>query len=1324
MGKTRESSLIFILIGLLVVCGLLVWFFAKKGDDSPADSSVTEVSSEIVSVKDSSVELKDGEFSITDDLKTWLNPSNLPVLEGAVLKAKVKDVTIEKIISLEITADGQSLKERLVLDGDGGNFEGKLVVKGDYLTVKEMTIQGDLEIGSGVNNSFYLDSTTVRGDTVISEVSDPEDPTAVFTDSDLQSVTIARDGAILEFKGSTRATEIIFAANATLKTALEEAVPSVNILGGVSEVQIYCHVDDMLIDTTAEELTVNGEGNISAVTIESDGIVRFNMVGNIERMEITSPEARIILGKNTTIDELILPEGLAVGEVVLNYDDVKGNIKNPAGTEQEPAGAVHASQPSIIKNPSSQTVAYGSNFSISVDAKVNEGTLSYQWQISKDGGKTWTNIPGATGKSYTNIGVENGSSYRCIVTNTNKDATGNKTASVTSVAAHIIVKNAVSEMEVISQPAKLRYFAGEKLDLSGLSVKLTYWNGETEVVGFSKFAGKGLSVKPENGSILSKNDIGPVVISERSGQKAYSNSLIVDEIVLESIVIKTLPHKTIYKVGERLDLTGLVVEGIYNNGKSQRILISADDVFGFDSSKPSDKQVIHVGPVFGKIATFEIKIGKADGPGLEGVVTANDQDNTLTGLTDAMEFSTDGGKTWTRYSGESGNLPDLTGNIILLVRVAETDTHAAGPIQSFTFTEAILVKEIIVTSTGDKDRVLFGNTLKMKAEVKPAHATNKEIIWSVENGTGAATINADGLLTATKVGTVTVKATARDGSKVVGTKEILILPITVDIAAIEGVLVPVTGEIPVSKIKETDQFTGTVTWSPADSPFAPEKIYTATITLTAKEGYTLSGVSENLFTVEGATTVTNEADSGVITVVFPATSIMNEFAGGKGTADDPWQIAKPYQLDNLRNYLGEEHKDKHFILVDNIDLSGYASVQDEEGQGWVPIGDKWIDKFMGTLNGNGFTISNLYINRPEKDYVGLFGYCFNAFIYDVHLVNVDVTGYWYVGGLAGTVTSSDIASVKMFGTVKGTGSFVGGLAGWIEGSGSTVTDVQSDCDVSGDDNTGGLLGYSEALVMNAYATGKVSGYDYDSDYIGGLAGKNLGEIRESYATGDVSGMDDVGGLAGYNNGRIKKSHASGNVIGEIYVGGLAGYNNEDGEIMLSYATGSVTGTEYEWDTNAGGLVGCNYGAIFQSFATGDVTGISSVGGLIGFNNGHFVSDTFATGSVKGNNKIGGLIGLSQMAINNSYATGAVYGNELTGGLIGYAAFSYVKAYSSYWDIQTTGQTASSRDTGTGKTTEEMKLKETFSDWDFDYVWDIHPEMNDGYPYLRLEEMPM
>lgn len=99
-------------------------------------------------------------------------------------------------------------------------------------------------------------------------------------------------------------------------------------------------------------------------------------------------------------------------------------------------------------------------------------------------------------------------------------------------------------------------------------------------------------------------------------------------------------------------------------------------------------------------------------------------------------------------------------------------------------------------------------------------------------------------------------------------------PMPVSIAAISGVVAPVRNEVPTAAITETRQYTGTVSWSPAlvGGKFAGGTAYTATITLTAKSGYTFTGVPANFFTVVGATSVNNAENSGVITVVFPATS--------------------------------------------------------------------------------------------------------------------------------------------------------------------------------------------------------------------------------------------------------------------------------------------------------------------------------------------------------------------------------------------------------------------------------------------------------------------
>lgn len=115
-------------------------------------------------------------------------------------------------------------------------------------------------------------------------------------------------------------------------------------------------------------------------------------------------------------------------------------------------------------------------------------------------------------------------------------------------------------------------------------------------------------------------------------------------------------------------------------------------------------------------------------------------------------------------------------------------------------------------------------------------------------------------------------------------------PMMISIAGIPGVTAPATGSTPVAAITATAQYTGTVSWSPAATSFSGGTVYTATITLTPKPGFTLMGVPANFFTVAGAT-ATNAAGSGVVTAVFPATQAAffgGGFAGGGAvTKTDP-----------------------------------------------------------------------------------------------------------------------------------------------------------------------------------------------------------------------------------------------------------------------------------------------------------------------------------------------------------------------------------------------------------------------------------------------------
>ena len=198
-----------------------------------------------------------------------------------------------------------------------------------------------------------------------------------------------------------------------------------------------------------------------------------------------------------------------------------------------------------------------------------------------------------------------------------------------------------------------------------------------------------------------------------------------------------------------------------------------------------------------------------------------------------------------------------------------------------------------------------------------------------------------------------------------------------------------------------------------------------------------------------------------------------------------------------------------------------------DGSGWVPIGTQ-STRFSTTFDGNGHTISGLFINRASTRYVGLFGYIdSSSVIRNTGLLSVNVTGNEYVAGLAGR-NSGDIT------------------ASYASGS------------VTGDNYVGGLVGYNGGTITASYASGSVTG----TNHVGGLVGRNSGgTITASYASGSVTGTGDnyVGGLVGRNSsGTITASYASGSVTGNNYVGGLVGFDNL-GTITASY-----------WDTGTSG----------------------------------------------------------------------------------------------------------------------------------------------------------
>lgn len=331
----------------------------------------------------------------------------------------------------------------------------------------------------------------------------------------------------------------------------------------------------------------------------------------------------------------------------------------------------------------------------------------------------------------------------------------------------------------------------------------------------------------------------------------------------------------------------------------------------------------------------------------------------------------------------------------------------------------------------------------------------------------------------------------------------------------------------------------------------------------------------------------------VLGVLFLYSSFVNAENGTKG---DPYIINDCMELQNMKN-----NRSAHYVLGNDIDCSASASWNG--GSGFEPIG-KDTAKFSGSLNGKGYSISNLTIKRPNDMYNSLLGYVEGpeVVVQNMKIQNIKVLGgAAYVGGLASfTGQYVKVENVEFTGYVEGH-DIVGGLIAYARYT--TIKNVKINADILGEEAVGGIAGTSSNSTIS-YSS--YEGTLHASTKIGGLVGSNLtnANIDHSFAKGNITSFDGVnagkiGGLVGYmTNGVLQDNFSTMNVscVSPCSLDGVGGFvgHIKNGTIERNYSTGLVTSPSvkkggflglYEagtikdsyWDTNSSGLSVSNGG---------------------------------------------------------------------------------------------------------------------------------------------------
>ena len=280
---------------------------------------------------------------------------------------------------------------------------------------------------------------------------------------------------------------------------------------------------------------------------------------------------------------------------------------------------------------------------------------------------------------------------------------------------------------------------------------------------------------------------------------------------------------------------------------------------------------------------------------------------------------------------------------------------------------------------------------------------------------------------------------------------------------------------------------------------------------------------------------------------------LNAFSGsGNGDEDSPYLITSATELNEIRN-----NPEAHYKLMNNIDLTDWIT-ENSSIEGWEPI-----NEFKGVLDGNGYVISGLWIERPETEKIGFFGSVAGAIIKRTGIVipdNKKIVGKKYVGGLVGQTpyTTTEISIDECFvtgGTIESKDQAAGGILGYTSTNSVTVNIrncYTANSTVISVDGAGGIVGtaYRNINIENCYSTNTIISANNDKAS-GGIAG-GFNDAKDSYTIKNSIAL----------NPSIASSKSAGRIIGWVKDGSKTKLSNNyafddmlvDGKILSGEAT--------------------------------------------------------------------------------------------------------------------------------------------------------------------------
>ncbi|MFD1884817.1 S-layer homology domain-containing protein [Paenibacillus wenxiniae] len=272
--------------------------------------------STLQTVSDQQVQINGITYDLGQNVKGLLNDRNAAALQGAGLTFDTNGRTITAVRSLHLHATGQpalagaaEFSGNMKLDAGDTVIGGDVTVAGDYTSLLNAHIQGNLTIADSVANDFYSEGLQVEGTTI---VKGGDDNTVVFNSAVLNDVNVNKQDVHVVMDANSVVSTVNVNTNANIESGA--TLPLVNVNNGASHVQLQGNVANLNVNSN-QSTQLSGTSSISQLTVSGAGALALNTTGTVQTLQVTNPSALVSVNSTTQVSNLSLSTGVASSNV-------------------------------------------------------------------------------------------------------------------------------------------------------------------------------------------------------------------------------------------------------------------------------------------------------------------------------------------------------------------------------------------------------------------------------------------------------------------------------------------------------------------------------------------------------------------------------------------------------------------------------------------------------------------------------------------------------------------------------------------------------------------------------------------------------------------------------------------------------------------------------------------------------------------------------------------------------------------------------------------------------------------------------------------------